>query len=395
MFKIKFTLIIALFLFLCPTYAFAAQDQGVFYQNAKLTGKIIMYNSDRELFIVYGNVEVRERERWVNVEANKFIRVSPSVGWVKTEIEQYLSKGVILEGSYNAFGSQMEEEFRATKAGAATSFPQPKTEWIGFGSTLQTLSTAKFNINEVTDFVNVLAAGRDALAGMNIEKSNKEYIIGNAMELAKTIRYPGSISQRATRERMVKWWNSYWNFKWFVEQNINTYNAAKKSVGGAAFYTGQLGVANILLSGVPTIRPDIANFMRNAPTGGDFKEVSGPAVFFANIKVQRALNPEGKLEIVKVTASGPLFEEPKQLANISNGVNSQTWRLEGWDKERATVLENKQCWLSGNRVLKYEYDNDGNKKLVDYYFNLNKSLTINEFNSMLDLQRELFGEGGF
>lgn len=398
-------LIMALFLLIgMPTEAHAVKNQvdgaqGIYFRDAKLVGKLVAVNPDRGILIVYGNISVHDDLGWKTVKENKFTRVTPSVDWVKEEIEKYLDGGVTLYGSYNAMGSQIEEMFRATKVETAANYPHPVNEnWIGFGKTLQTLNTAKFNINEVTDFVDVLAAGRDAMAGMDVEKKEVEYTSrpGNKQTMAESVRFPGNKEERERRQRMINWWNSNWNFKWLVEKDINTYNKAQRSVGGSSFYVGQLGYANTYLIDVPVIRPDINSFMENAQNGGGFVEESGPAVFFANIYAVR--EEEWPHMIIKLTASGPLFESPKELVYgiLNNSAKSQTWRLEGWNSHRAEILAGKRCWLSGSRVLVYETNpKTGETYLVDYYFSVHKTLTQDEFNSMLDLQRELISQGGF
>lgn len=367
--------------FMLPIAANAAVE-GVYFQDAKLVGKLIAYNSDRQIYIVYGNVSVREKGEWSEIEADKFIRVVPSVTWVEEEIAQHMDGGVALYGSYNAYGSQIEEEFRATKAEKATSYPKPvNVSWVGFGKTLQTGNASKFNIKKVTDFVNVLAGGRDALAGVNVESSSREFVVV-AEQMANSIKAPQNMTDRARRERMLKWWDNNWNFKWLVENNNSTYNKLKGSVGGSSFYIGQLGYANSYLTDVPTTRKDIDNFMRNARGGGEFIEKSGPAIFFAQIGARRDWVDE-VYKIVEVNAGGPLFETPEQLAYIkNNSVQSQSWRLEGWNYNRAETLDGQWCWISGERILKYDISRiTGKRILVDYYFKIDKTLTVKEFNS--------------
>ncbi len=402
--KAKSLIIMALFLLLCGittvSQAQANSEQGIRFQNAKLNGKLVAYNGDRGIYVVYGDVTVEDRGQWNMVEANKFISVQPSVDWVEDEeIKNLMGKGVTMYGSYIAYGDQTEEYFRAKKAEAAASYPQPVNEnWIGFGKSIQTLNAVKFNVNTVTDFVDVLAEGRDALAGMNIERKRVEYTIPleNAQKFAQTIRYPKNTDERDRRKRMLDWWNSHWNFKWFVEKDISTYNENDRSVGGSAFFTGKLGYANCYLESVPVIRPDIENFMENARSGGGFEEESGPAVFFASIGAVR--DEDWPHEIIELYASGPLFYTPQDLISgiLKNDVKYQSWRLEGWSRNRAEILNGKRCWLSGSRVLVYKTDPEtGETYLADHYFSVHKTLTQNEFNTMLDLQRELIGQGGF
>ncbi len=394
-----------LFLLLCvittTSKAEANSEQGIYFQNAKLNGKMVAFNSDRGIYVVYGNVTVEDRGQWQTVEANKFIRVKPSVGWVEEEeIKKYMGKGVTMYGSYIAYGDQIEEYFRAKKAEAAASYPKPVNEnWIGFGKSIQTLNAVKFNINKVTDFVDVLAAGRDALAGMNVEHNQVEYAMPSkeVEKLAESIRYPKNMAEREQRKRMLDWWISHWNFKWFVEKNIDIYNENDRSVGGSAFFTGKLGYANCYLEEVPVIRPDIDNFMKNAHSGGGFEEESGIGVFFAGVSAVRD-EEDWPHEIIALYASGPLFYMPQDLISgfLKNDVKSQSWRLEGWDRHRAEILAGKKCWLSGSRVLVYWTDpKTGKTYLVDHYFAVNKTLTQDEFNTMLDLQRELISQGGF
>jgi len=169
---------------------------------------------------------------------------------------------------------------------------------------------------------------------------------------------------------------------------LNTLNECRRAIGGAAFFIGQIGGGNGYIESVPVIRPDIDAFMTAAGTGGPANVVGGPAVMFAKVTAVR----DRSGQIVKLYASGPLFETPRGLVQgiASRTRKSETWRLEGWRPERAETLDGKRCWLSGERVL--VYDEKGN--LVDYYFALHRTLMRAEFDSVLNFAKGIALRGG-
>lgn len=138
--------------------------------------------------------------------------------------------------------------------------------------------------------------------------------------------------------------------------------------------------------------------MDSVTTGGGTPEKDGAAIMFAHINVTRERDKSGQNRIVKVTASGALYDTLpgfyNALTNPSN-LNLETWKIEGWSDEDIRTMENNLCWISGDRVLIYETNKkSGKRTLVDQYFRLENYLTRDCFNNILDVGNEIITEGG-
>lgn len=185
-----------------------------------------------------------------------------------------------------------------------------------------------------------------------------------------------------------------WNEKWCVVRDRQAADELRTGVGGWQFYQGLLGYGNSYISGAPVIRRDITAFMDAVRPGGGTPRESGPAVMCAYVVVER--DQFGK--IIKVTVSGALYDSASGLLEAMKnpaGLNLETWRLEGWGQETAEMMEGKLCWLSGSRVLVYETDPEtGRSYLVDQYFALDRYLTRDGFENVLDVFKRVIAEGG-
>jgi len=260
--------------------------------------------------------------------------------------------------------------------------------WYAFGVTVRPEKIYKFNLNSVNDFVNVLTGLQQAadipqnvrLTGDGVEKLQSR--------LAGQVPGDPELIVRVRNELEEKW-----NEKWCVTRDNQAANQLRAGVGGWQFYQGLLGYGNCYVSGAPVVRRDITAFMNAVRPGGGTPEESGQAVMCAYVTVER----DRLGQIVRVTASGALYESVPDLMGAmknSTGLNLETWRLEGWGQEAAEAMEGKLCWLSGSRVLVYETDQKtGRSYLVDQYFSLDRYLTRDGFDNVLDVYKGVIDEG--
>jgi len=370
--------------------AASAEDQyGIYYRHGRVFGKLIHYDHDRDLSIIYGSVFIAEPGgKWRLVESRKFHLVNP-VGNDVRETLAATGRTVGAEGNLQVWPGQ-KEEVLAARSVEFSNYGIDTPPWYAFGKTIRTEKVYKFNLkNSVTDFVNILAGLRDS-AGLpqDVRLSGEE-----TLELAGRVLNPvpgDRIFAGAVKDEYQRKWNE----KWCVAKDRTAMEDLRRGTGGWQFYEGALGYGNSYIAKAPLIRRDIVRFMDAVSPGGGAPEESGQAVMCAYITVSR--NRDGK--IVKVTASGALYDSVTGLLGAMknpSGMNLETWRLEGWSEGDAEVMEGKLCWLSGSRVLVYKTDPEtGKEYLVDQYFALSKHLTRDGFENVLDFGNKVIGEGG-
>lgn len=380
----------------------AATETPAAYKNAAVVGKVLSYDQVGNAFVIYGRLSLYDGKKWRVVETRKFYRVIPANKDIAGQLKSRMGVGAKAFGIFEAPSSSREEHFIAKKIAPYDPAVDPPVgltpaygpgigpdPWIGIGVAVLAQKFAAFEISKVGGFVDCLAGLRDAILGSDGEKAREEFkIAAEAKSFVSRVFSPTKPEDYALRNRFVAAWRSRYSVKWYTEKDANALAECQKAAGGSAFFIGQKGGANGLVESVPVIRPDIDKFMSN-PRGGENEIKEGSAVFFASVSAVR----DSYGNITALYASGPFFTTPSALVNgLKNGSaeHSGKWRIEGWDKNRAEVLDGKKCWLSGRRVL--VYDDRGN--LVDHYFLLGKSLTISEFNTILDIQREIAMRGG-
>lgn len=372
-------------------------DAATVYRDAAVVGKVISRDPADNSFIVYGRLSVNNGRKWVVIETRKFYKVYPKLQSVANALQARMGTGAKAFGTYQPVSQTGEEHLLVSKVSDYDPSADPKaglqpaygpgigpTSWIGFGVSVLPLRLIEYNVDDVRDFVNALAGLRDAVLGFNGETSDKEMDLGTD---AKTF-VAKLVSNRTLRNRLADAWRSRYNPKWCVAKDDAALSECVKASGGSAFYTGLRGWTNNYIESVPVTRPDIDKFMSNPHGGADAVE-DGPAVFFATVTAVRDRHGN----ITALYASGPFFTTPSALVSglkSGSAEHSGKWRIEGWNEKRAEVLDGKKCWLSGKRVL--VYDDKGN--LIDYYFALEKSLTVSEFDGLLDMQKETAVRGG-
>lgn len=361
------------------------EPYGIYYRHGRVFGKLIHYDHDRDLGIIFGSVFVAEPgDEWRLVESRKFHLVNPIGNDVREKLSAATGRTVGVEGELQVWPGQKEEVLVAQLV-EFSDYRIDTPPWYAFGKTIRTEKVYKFNLNSVTDFVNILAGLRDAAGIPQDVRLSKE----ETSELAGRVLNPGP-GDRDLADTVRDELERKWNEKWCVAKDRSALEELRQGTGGWQFYEGVLGYSNSYVARAPLIRRDIVKFMDAISPGGGTPEESGPAVMCAYITVSR--DRYGK--IVKVTSSGALYDSITGLLGAMenpSGMNLETWRLEGWSEDDAEIMEGKLCWLSGRRVLVYDPITG---QLVDQYFALNKYLTRKGFENVLDFGNKVIGEGG-
>lgn len=351
------------------------------YNQAAIIGQVISYDAGDNSFVVFGRMSAKVGGKWQIVETRKFYRIYPSLSRVTKALDKHMNDGIKVYGAFQVASTSEEEQLLnanrtadynpekdASPAYGPGVGPFP---YIGFGVAVRSQKYSTFEITGVNSFVTNLAVLRDTLLGTDGEKT-KLTLDGGASEI---------IADKSV-------WRSLYGSKWYTVKNATARTEGQAAAGGTAFFVGLKGGSNGFVSSVPVLRPDIDNFMASAG-GGDNEIEKGSALFFGSVTASK----NGYGEIDGVYVSGPFFTETDNLiSGLKSGKapHSGTWKVKGWDENRIKVLDGKKCWLAGHRVL--VYDEEGN--LIDHYFSMDKSLTVDEFNTLLDLQREIAMKGG-
>ncbi|MCS5697261.1 hypothetical protein [Desulfofundulus thermocisternus] len=340
-------------------------NYSMYYGHARMFGKVISIDPGENIAIVYGSIAVQLPDySWKTIRSKKFERVVPENNPAAKTLTDNVGKVVVIKGRLDAWQGQQEEYFTADVV-EPQNYVIDTPSWYAFGKTISPTMIYKFNLNKVTDFV-------DVLAGL----ARAEGIAGG--------QPGGKPALSAVRNEFEK----NFNLKWCVTRDRNAANEMNAGVGGWQVYEGYLG-DNCYISSAQVIRKNIDKFMDSVTGGGPAPEKSGPAVMCARVYVTRGRN--GRVE--RVTVSGALYDTVPGLVNAfknPTNLNLETWRLEGWNERTADEMDGSLCWLSGTRVL--VYDKGGN--LVDRYFALHSYLTRDQFNETLNRSRDLIGEGG-
>ncbi|MGB9662433.1 MAG: hypothetical protein ACPL5F_10555, partial [Moorellaceae bacterium] len=240
---------------------------AVYYRHATLQGRVITYDTERDLFILFGSYEVDEGDGWRVVNSSKFHRVRPESGDVRRFLLGRLEQGTRVFGSYEAWTGQQEEVFGATDVEPVDQAPECPV-WYAFGKTLRPERIAKFNLFTANDFVQVLAGLKDALAAGGFDLPPGRRLTAEEVATLKArIENPTSEADRTLVRNVRSWWENNWNLKWAVEKNLRAYNELAASVGGSTFYVGRLGVSNCYIMSAPVGRKDIDAFMAGAKEG--------------------------------------------------------------------------------------------------------------------------------
>jgi hypothetical protein len=372
-----------------PIFPAAAQPyqdpNGVYYKQAHVFGKVVTFDTQRNLAIIFGSIYVYEpNSGWQLVDSRKFHLVTPVNYQIGDSLAGAVNKTVAVEGPYQAWPGQKEEVIEAHKVEIAD-YPIETPPWYAFGKTVTTDHIVKFNLSQVTDLVDVLA-GLQKAAGI---RQDMRLTPEEVSRLAGEITNPSDDAGRSLAGRMRSELAKSWNDKWVVTKDNAATNDLRVGVGGWQFYEGLLGYNNSYIEKAPLVRKNLDSFMEAIHPGGGAPEEEGPAAMYALVQAER--DKYGK--IIKVTVSGALMDTvPGLLQAIADpsSAHIETWRLEGWTEKEAAEMDGRYCWLSGSRVL--VRDEKGNLK--DQYFSLRNYLTRDGFNNTLDITRNVIGEGG-
>ncbi|AEG58935.1 hypothetical protein [Desulforamulus ruminis] len=355
--------LLLLFLLLAFPTLCLASDNSLYYKNARMTGKVIFYDSGQESAVVYGSIYVEKQNlAWELIQSQKFERVIPVTAEAKKSLLDNLNQTVEMEGSLDRWAGQNDEIFQAKKV-TPKDLDIDTPKWYALGKTIKPERVYKTNLYGVNDFVDRLAALAEAME----DKSDLPAI------------------RRAFQKN--------WNFKWCLLKDTKANEDQMQGVGGWQIYEGLVGLDNCYIEQSPIIRKHLDAFMDAAGPGGGTPEKEGQALMCATIRASR--DERGK--IISLTASGPLYDSlPGFLQALKNptGLHRETWRLEGWSEAEAKEMEGQLCWLSGSRQCVYETNEKGKKVLVDQYYALSNYLTRDDFDRTLDAGREFIGEGG-
>ncbi|MGB9660537.1 MAG: hypothetical protein ACPL5F_00780 [Moorellaceae bacterium] len=358
---------------------------GVYYKQARVFGKVVTFDPQRNLTIIFGSIYVYEpNSGWQLVDSRKFHLVTPVNYQIGDSLAGAVNKTVAVEGPYQAWPGQKEEVIEAHKIEIAD-YPIETPPWYAFGKTVTTDHIVKFNLSQVTDLVDVLAGLQKAADIPQDSRLAPEEV----SRLAGEITNPGDDASRSLAGRMRAELAKAWNDKWVVTKDNTATNDLRAGVRGWQFYEGLLGYNNSYIEKAPLIRKNLDTFMDAIHAGGGTPEEEGPAAMYALVQAER--DKYGK--IIKVMVSGALMDTvPGLLQAIADpsSAHIETWRLEGWTEKEAEEMDGRYCWLSGSRVL--VRDEKGNLK--DQYFSLRNYLTREGFNNILDITGNVIGEGG-
>ncbi|QGP93349.1 hypothetical protein MGLY_27560 [Neomoorella glycerini] len=382
-------LLLALLITGVPIFPAAAQPyqdpNGVYYKQARVFGKVVTFDPQRNLAVIFGSIYVYEpNSGWQLVDSRKFHLVAPVNYQIGDGLAGAINKTVAVEGPYQAWPGQKEEVIEAHKV-EITDYPIETPPWYAFGKTVTTDHIVKFNLSQATDLVDVLAGLREA-AGI---PQDRRLAPGEVAKIAGAITSPTDDAGRSLATRMQAELAKAWNDKWVVTKDNAAANDLRAGVGGWQFYEGLLGYNNSYIEKAPLVRNNLDSFMEVIHPGSGTPEEEGPAAMYALVQAER--DKYGK--IIKVTVSGALMDTvPGLLQAIADpsSAHIETWRLEGWTEKEAAEMDGRYCWLSGSRVL--VRDEKGNLK--DQYFSLRNYLTREGFNNTLDITRDVIGEGG-
>lgn len=362
---------------------------GIYYRHGRVFGKLIHYDRDRDLGIIYGSVFVSEADgEWRLVESQKFHLVNPVGNDIRKTISEAVGKTMGVEGELQVWPGQ-KEEIMAAGLAEISNYKIDTPPWYAFGKTIRSERIYKFNLNTVTDFINVPAGIQNAA---NIPQ-HERMLAQETAKLGERVTDPKP-QDRALANTVRNEFEKAWNEKWCVVKDQNAANDMRLGVGGWQIYCGFLGYGNSYISKAPLIRKDIVKFMDVVKPGGGSPEESGEAVMCAYIEVER----DKKGNIIRAMTSGALYESVEGLISAMENpsiLNLETWRLEGGSEKDLEIMENKLCWLSGRRVLVYKTDPEtGESYLADQYFSLDKYLTRAGFENVLDFGNYVIGGGG-
>lgn len=382
-------LLLAFLITVLPIFPAAAEPyrdpNGVYYKQARVFGKEVTFDSQRNLAVIFGSIYVYEPDSgWQLVDSRKFHLVAPVNYQVGDSLAGAVNKTVAVEGPYQAWPGQKEEVIEGHKVEIAD-YPIEMPPWYAFGKTVTPDHIVKVNLSQATDLVDVLAGLRET-AGI---PQDRRLAPGEVTQMAGAIISPTDDASRSLAAGMRSELAKAWNDKYVVTKDNAAANDLRSGVGGWQFYEGLLGYNNSYIEKAPLIRKNLDAFMDAVHPGGGTPEKEGPAAMYGLVQAER--DKYGKL--IKVTASGALMDTvPGLLQAIANPSSAQieTWRLEGWNEKEAAEMDGRYCWLSGSRVLV----RDEKGGLKDQYFSLRNYLTRDGFNNTLDITRNVIGEGG-
>lgn len=409
---------------------------GQLYRIAAIVGQIISYNQENDSYVVFGRLSVDDGTGYQIFEKRKFYRVYPKWGGTDTELAKMIGQGVKIFGSFEcAVGVGNEEKLFAEKvtpydpntdiqAGMEPAFGAgigPKA-WIGYGVPVLTSKVVQMEVTKSSDVINQIVELKDILA----VPSNG---IIDAKKYCRDLFNANASSDRQERIKQARnSWQKTWSPRWFLDKDLKTNSEMQRAVQGTAFIYGQSGGTNGYIDKVPVIRPDVDKFMeaieKDFRVG--FEEWAAPSVFYGLVsKIPDELVDDNKKpkDFTKMNFTGVYYSDnnPKAMvdaiaaAGQGHSVKTkETWRIERVPVKRITELDNKQCWISGQRVLVYLHTytdskgknhselvevNDGriddpDYSLVDYYIIPNKIITKTDYNFMVSLIREIAMQGG-
>ncbi|MCL6478162.1 MAG: hypothetical protein K6T65_07070, partial [Peptococcaceae bacterium] len=277
---------------------------GVFYRHGRVFGKIVNYDPERDLVIAFGSIFVSEPGgQWRPVESRKFHLVKPAGNDMRETLAASVGRTAGIEGQLTAWPGQKEEILEAR----SVDFHDYRIEtppWYAFGVTIRPEKIYKFNLNNVTDLVDVLAGLRQAADIPQNVRLTEDEVLKTRSRITGSEPEERELSYRVKRE-----FERSWNEKWCIARDRQAADELRAGVGGWQFYQGLLGYGNSYISGAPVIRRDITAFMDAVRPGGGTPRESGPAVMCAYISVER--DRSGK--IIKVTVSGALYDSVSGL----------------------------------------------------------------------------------
>ncbi|WP_042315785.1 hypothetical protein [Desulfofarcimen acetoxidans] len=188
---------------------YAEENYSMFYGHSRIFGKIVNYDSERNMVVIYGSIYVRDNNyTWQLIKSKKFTEIIPEYENIKQILISNMGKTVSCEGSLESWAGQNEEIFKAREV-TPQEYAIETPNWYAFGKTIKTGIIYKYNLTDITDFVNILFGVYKAEKTENLQVIRKEF-------------------------------SKNWNTKWCITKNNSIADELRQGVGGWQIYQGLL-----------------------------------------------------------------------------------------------------------------------------------------------------------
>lgn len=359
--KIKIIICSLLALLIMTDYTFADDSAPFFDQShaaalktfprAAVVGKVIHWNEEAQVFIVYGRLSADAGLGWKVYQTGMFFPVKPDPAYsnIKEKIESLVSegKGIKAFGKYHS-GFDTEAELLAKEieeydpsldatVGLESAYTGLEENWLGLGLHRQLYNSHLTAFKKTTDWVNLLYPFKEALKYggriLVLEKDIPHYKndapLSDVKEYENAVLFDVNQKQEyyakdlvpafradvyrddtpdiipnASREEHRKFLQElrkvypYPNNIYYLIKDLDIVNQSLSAVYGTLFVKAHKGIGNSLLREIPVIRPDIDDYMEYVENqtknpSEDISRWATPALFYG------AVTPVYRMELQK------------------------------------------------------------------------------------------------